>query len=408
MSQSLLTYFKGIAVKRISDVEVKPKKSNQHEFNGSKAFKELLGIDKRVFKTKFLYLTDDDIRNISEDSSVTWYDSREKNEKRTEHRLYYKSLALIDSVNAGDMMIFCEIDKKSALIIFAAQGSNIEKQLLWLFGLEEVTGSFIVKDFSKTEIEVGYARAYILEAIGIEIKYKESNYLDQILKRFGKTFPSTKDFSSFARSTVKGLTPLDDPDFVLIKWMEQEEILFKILEKYLLEEKLKIGFGKSGKDVEEFIKFSLSIHQRRKSRAGWAFDHHVAEIFDAYKIKYSRQAKTEGKSKPDFLFPGTKQYNLRSYPEELLTMLGIKTTAKDRWRQVLAEADKIKTKHLLTLEPAISVDQTNEMKNKLVQLVVPTEVLNSYNKKQKEEIINFSEFIKIVKLKQEKNDRMAI
>lgn len=407
MTQSLHTYFKGIAVKRISEVEIKPKKSNQHEFNGTKPFKDLLGLNRRIFQTKFLYLTDDEERNKFDESSVTWYDSRENHESRTEHRLYYKTLSLFESVNAGDLMIFCEISKSSALIIFAESDSNIEKQLLWLFGLEEVTGKFIVKDFSKTKIEVGFARNYVLEAIGIEVKYDESNYLDQILRRFGNKFPTTKDFSSFARSTITGISPLEDPDKVLLMWMQQEEILFKILEKHLLEEKLKKGFGNSGRDVDDFIRFSLSIHQRRKSRAGWAFDHHVAEVFDAFKIKYSRQAKTEGKSKPDFLFPGTKQYKLKEYPSELLTMLGIKTTAKDRWRQVLAEADKIKTKHLLTLEPAISIDQTNEMRNKSVQLVVPTEVLSSYNKKQKTEIINFSDFIKVVKRKQEKNDRMA-
>ena len=35
-------------------------------------------------------------------------------------------------------------------------------------------------------------------------------------------------------------------------------------------------------------------------------------------------------------------------------MLGVKSTRKDRWRQVLAEADRIDDKHLLTLETAIS------------------------------------------------------
>ena len=43
-------------------------------------------------------------------------------------------------------------------------------------------------------------------------------------------------------------------------------------------------------------------------------------------------------------------------------MLAAKTSCKDRWRQVLAEADRIRTKHLLTLEPAISKIQTAEMR----------------------------------------------
>lgn len=36
-------------------------------------------------------------------------------------------------------------------------------------------------------------------------------------------------------------------------------------------------------------------------------------------------------------------------------MLGAKTTIKERWRQVLEEANRIERKHLITLEPAVSV-----------------------------------------------------
>ena len=70
---------------------------------------------------------------------------------------------------------------------------------------------------------------------------------------------------------------------------------------------------------------------------------------------------TEGRSKPDFIFPSIDSYHDRSYPFEYLTMLGAKTTCKDRWRQVLPEADRIKHKHVLTLEPSISEEQTNGM-----------------------------------------------
>ena len=42
-------------------------------------------------------------------------------------------------------------------------------------------------------------------------------------------------------------------------------------------------------------------------------------------------------------------------------MLGAKSTCKDRWRQVLAEDEKISRKHLLTLEPGISEPQTHQM-----------------------------------------------
>ena len=59
------------------------------------------------------------------------------------------------------------------------------------------------------------------------------------------------------------------------------------------------------------------------------------------------------------------------FDASLLTMLGVKTTCKDRWRQVLAEARRIERKHLLTLETAISGHQTDEMRDNHLQLVVP-------------------------------------
>ena len=61
-----------------------------------------------------------------------------------------------------------------------------------------------------------------------------------------------------------------------------------------------------------------------------------------------------------------------------LTMLGAKSTCKDRWRQVLAEAEKISRKHLLTLEPGISEPQTHQMEASSLQLVVPQPVQGSY------------------------------
>ena len=54
-------------------------------------------------------------------------------------------------------------------------------------------------------------------------------------------------------------------------------------------------------------------------------------------------------SKPDFLFPSLELY--REAPEsgdQRLTMLGAKSTCKDRWRQVLPEAAKIPHKSVYT------------------------------------------------------------
>lgn len=49
----------------------------------------------------------------------------------------------------------------------------------------------------------------------------------------------------------------------------------------------------------------------------------------------------------------------------------IKTTCKDRWRQVLNEAKRIKEKHIMTIQQGISKKQLNEMRGAGVRLIVP-------------------------------------
>lgn len=51
------------------------------------------------------------------------------------------------------------------------------------------------------------------------------------------------------------------------------------------------------------------------------------------------------------------------FPANKLVFLGAKTTCKDRWRQVLNEADRIETKYLFTLQQGISKNQLREMKH---------------------------------------------
>ena len=81
-------------------------------------------------------------------------------------------------------------------------------------------------------------------------------------------------------------------------------------------------------------------------------------------------------------------------------MLGVKSTCKDRWRQVLSEADRIIEKHLLTLEASISINQTNEMKNRNLQLVIPKPIHETYSAEQQNYIMSIFDFIEMVSLNQ--------
>jgi hypothetical protein len=125
-------------------------------------------------------------------------------------------------------------------------------------------------------------------------------------------------------------------------WLEREELLFRRLERYIVAKRLETGFVSSVEaDVDGFISFSLSVQNRRKSRAGYSLEHHLEALFTARKIQFQRGVETENRNKPDFLFPGQTQYRSDAYPADKLTMLGSKSSCKDRWRQVLSEAQRI-------------------------------------------------------------------
>lgn len=119
-------------------------------------------------------------------------------------------------------------------------------------------------------------------------------------------------------------------------------------------------------------------------------------------IRYSRAAVTENRSKPDFIFPGRVEYHDPAFNPLNLTMLGVKSTCKDRWRQVLAEADRIEHKHLLTLEAAISTNQTDEMRSKKLQLVLPRSLHNTYTVAQKAWLLDVSGFNALVSEREKK------
>jgi len=402
MSSPLSKYFSGIGAKRLSQVEIKPDVSNQHEFNGINEFKNIFGTERISFQGHFVYLSDD-VEQIVEDSGIlTWYDARENHPSRTEYRLYYSTNQVICNAVADDLVVIGKTNKNKLEVIIAPQGSTSEQQLLWLFGLVEVGVKFLVRDFTKKDIQLNFAGRYIIESLGLEIPDTSPDFLNELIRRFGNTFPKTAEFSVYARSTLKHVSAIEEPDVTLMVWLEREELLFRTLEKQIVEEKLRQGFGESGTDVDEFISFSLSVQNRRKSRAGYAFENHLAQVFDEHNIMYSHGAKTEGNSKPDFLFPGKTYYDNLEFSTSLLTMLGLKTSAKERWRQVLTEADRIVSKHLLTLEPAISKNQTDEMIKQNLQLVLPQPIKETYTQEQQENLINLTDFLSIVRDRQKR------
>ena len=394
----LSNYFKGIGAKYLSAVETHPENSNQHEFNGIAALKQILGESRHSFESRILYLGSDESDIISRDCTLTWYDARENHPTRSEFRMYFQTNPALEQADIGDLLVIGLTSEDTLCIIIAKANTTFESQIRWLFALDELGEGFHVKNIkNENDFELNFAIRYVFDELGIEIKETADDFLDLLIRSFGDKFPTTREFSEFARSTFGKIEVEDSPDAAIVSWLDHEEMLFRTFERHLVSQKLKEGFNE---DVDDFISYSLSVQNRRKSRAGFALENHLEHIFLQLNVKYSRGQITENRAKPDFIFPAITHYHDDTFPSKYLTMLGVKSTCKDRWRQVLSEAAKINNKHLFTLEPSISRNQTDEMIANNLQLVLPESLHYSYHVSQRSWLINLEKFIDIVKDRQ--------
>jgi hypothetical protein len=393
----LAQYFTGIAAKRLSAVETDPETSNQHEFNGVTQMVGLFGKKRINLPCKYLYLGNDEEESVSADGTLTWYDAREKHPTRSEYRLYFQTNAVTGLALEGDLLVLGRRSDETVLALIVRNGSTFERQIMWLFDIAADNYTFKVTSIEgEKNKEIGFAERMVLETLGILTEESQPNWLDTIVRLFGLQFPTTKIFSTFARETLPDVLPTEDPDKTLLAWLNREELLFRTLERHLVQERIQKGF----ENVDDFVMFSLSVHNRRKARVGFALENHLAYLFDANGIDYSRGATTENNAKPDFIFPAIAFYHNPDFPSEQLSMLGVKSTCKDRWRQVLSEAQRINRKHLLTLEPGISRNQTDEMRGHHLQLVLPKEIHSTYMPDQQGWLLSLAEFMDLVKERQ--------
>ena len=402
----LSEYFSGVWTKILTRVDATAS-SNQHEIgdadNSGSLLKTILGDSPRKqenrFQARYIWLNSEQ-ESVSEDGLLSWYDSREKAPHRSaEWRLYYQTNAVTELMDEGDRLYVAMQPDGTILFIVVPADSSLANHVAYLFGMNIQTdlqfGALQIKGDDDSSLD--FISRLVLDEMGIEFEDPNANSLDTIIERFGHRFPTTRDFSDLARLTLPGVSAEDDPDFALMAWLNHEEAMFRRLERRIVSDRIQTGFTSDGEvDVDGFLSFSLSVQNRRKSRAGLALENHLQAVFEAYNIQFDRHAITENRSKPDFLFPSATVYHDENVLNSHLTMLASKATCKDRWRQVLTEAAKIKSKHLLTLEPGISVPQTNEMKANNLQLVIPVELHKTYLAEQRQWLLKLSEFIEHV------------
>lgn len=187
------------------------------------------------------------------------------------------------------------------------------------------------------------------------------------------------------------------PDRRLMQRRDCEFELFRSVEEAVELPVIRAGFV----SVDEFITRAQTILQRRKARSGRSLELHARAIFLEERLRenteFVHQPESEPGRQPDFLFPSVQAYRDPAFPGERLRMLAVKTTCKDRWRQILNEADRVPRKHLLTLQEGISENQFREMTAAGVQLVVPAPLIGKYPKPVQPHLKTLGEFIADVK-----------
>ncbi len=127
-----------------------------------------------------------------------------------------------------------------------------------------------------------------------------------------------------------------------------------------------------------------------------SLENHVHYLLNAAKVPHEMRSLTIP-GKPDVVIPSVDAYNDPAYPEDRLFIVGVKTTCKDRWRQVLNEGRRVRQKHILTIQPGISVNQLVEMYEAGVTLVVPRRLHQDYPPGHPATILNLSGFISNVR-----------
>jgi hypothetical protein len=386
--------FTSLAIKQIAHVDIPKRGSNQHELNGTSELRKFFKTAERLRTTIHWHYFADGKDIVTEVGSLTFYDAREKSAERTgrtEWRGYYTG-DFLSVANSGDVLLLARTQDGELHGMLFEAGSNWLRSVMLLLKLREITPLYRVidKDALK-ENDARFAEQLILDELGIAVPITaQPTDQELMLKTFGKKIPNTKTLAKFARDQVE--VDLADPDTTLMSWIERETGLFYALERVLVQERIDQGF----QSVEDFLEYSIRIQQSRRSRMGLSLQHHLTALFVGNGLRFTSQARTEGKNRPDFLFPGESEYNDPSFRVEQLAMLAAKSTVKERWRQILTEANRIDQKHLCTLEPGISEDQTDEMLRQKVRLIIPASLHNTYSGEQLRSIRSMSEFVQFV------------
>lgn len=318
------------------------------------------------------------------DTRFIYYGSKTRNEYRI--------------TNFGKGFPFLKPEYTGALFVLVQSKESDEDYEAFVLNTEDDINQFL-ENFNMAPTETNN----LITTGNVDLDLQEKKEIYSFISYLKADFPSSEIMSSKARDIQNVVYNhleyiISNPDQKLLDWTSMEYKLFRALEHVRYGEAIRNGF----ENVEDFITLANQVLNRRKSRAGKSLEHHLSAIFDGNAVSYTAQAVTEGRKKPDFIFPSEAAYHDTSFSVEKIISLAAKTTCKDRWRQVLNEADRLrdKNKFLCTMQQGITSAQMDEMQSEKVILVVPKPYIKTYPRDKQDRIWTIKRFIEYVKEKE--------
>ena len=315
----------------------------------------------------------------STESVVTWYGQG----TRSEYRLtrFGRDFPFLNADAVGDLLVLIPIGS-AACAEFRAYVLDLEDDI------EEIQAALGVQVF----------RNWALYAAGSEPLESQQACIERHFREFAvglSEFPSGDQFSEVAvealRRCLAGFESKES-DYRVLKSVETEYRLFRMVERLLCGPDISRMF----KDIDDFLSVANSITNRRRSRAGRSFENQVSIVLKEEDIPFDARPNVDGR--PDIVIPGAREYTDTSYPAERLFVVGLKTTLKDRWRQVLQEGSRVPKKHLMTLQHGVSVNQLGQMAQSDISLIVPAGLHSFYPEDSAMDIMTIDRFVNKVKV----------
>lgn len=306
------------------------------------------------------------------DSVITWYGRK----TRSEYRLtrFGRDFPYLTKDNIGSLLVLVPAGASRFLAFVLDTDADLE-------ALETALGVSFLKSWALFDATIPPAEE------------TEDDCLKRHFTRFivaHAEFPTARTISGAVQAAIEDcirniLSTSSDQQLVLLMGLEHD--LFRMLERKICQSEITRLF----KDVDDFIRTASSIMNRRKSRAGKSLENHVAFLLSNSGVPFESQPRIDGE--PDIVVPSAKAYLDTNFPVERLIVMGLKTTCKDRWRQVLNEGKRVPKKHLLTMQQGITVNQLKQMQSANVTLVVPENIHSIYPASHRSSLLSVEEFI---------------